>query len=129
MQIHRRPSFFPTFAIFIQVPETLTVMISYLNLLASRSDSRRQRISSSRTNLIFFSLGSLFAMVSEVLLTWALDVTNNTSSRVVHEFHSHLGDASTRTYKVKSSVRTCVLNCGFEKWSRAYQYGQVLVSL
>lgn len=87
----------------------------YLSLRASRSDSRRQRMSSSRTERRFVSScahSSSFILqihrstqlrFREYLEvgenhTWALDVADNASGGIVHKLNSDLGDTSTGTY-------------------------------
>lgn len=83
----------------------------YLNLRASRSDSRRQRMSSSRTgrNLLVCvlipispSFQPLQHGASRIFniwgcRTWALDVADNASGGIVHKLNSDLGDTSTGT--------------------------------
>jgi hypothetical protein len=97
---------------FSITPSHIQVPHPYLNLRASRSDSRRQRISSSRT------IGSFVSSQSSCFLlwrpksldrnrlsilenrTWALDVADDGSGGIVHELDSDLSDTSTGTYSI-----------------------------
>lgn len=92
----------------------------YLNLRASRSDSSRQRMSSSRTvRYLLAKMASLTIpshnCVSWIfraslrdggLRTWALDVADNASGGIVHELDSDLSDTSTGAYLTKQSAST-----------------------
>ena len=73
--------------------------IDYLSLLASRSDSSKQRISSSRTcqngiSSLVFTRGYQMLGVSY----WSLDVPDDGSGLVVHELDADLGNATARAW-------------------------------
>jgi hypothetical protein len=67
----------------------------YLRRRASRSDSKRHRISSSRT-VDFVSRCSSHPGAQS--FTWALDVADNRTSSIIHELNAHLRNTTTRTY-------------------------------
>ena len=71
----------------------------HLSLLASRSDSSKQRMSSSLTVLLSdVSACILPHCKPSHRLTWALDVPDNASGRVVHEFNAHLRHTTSRAW-------------------------------
>lgn len=43
--------------------------------------------------------------------TWALDIADNASGSVVHEFNAHLGDTSTRAYDGQVSLPLANADC------------------
>jgi len=93
----------------------------HLNLLASRSDSSRQRMSSSRTNWQTVSKNRL-ALITQLrsdsatplggTLTWAFDVANDTSRCIVHEFNTHLCHTSTGPCDFQASSVSLTAHAG-----------------
>lgn len=90
--------------------------IAYRKRLASRSDSSRHRISSSRT-VAELSGQSLLRNSSRIAArhmmharrgngshTSAFDVADDGSGLVVHELDAHLRDATTRTCNLRSAA-------------------------
>lgn len=101
----------------------------YLNLLASRSDSSRQRMSSSRTENIDVSfiahqepadlrLASSSCMLRDIrgkefcaVRTWAFDVADDASGGIVHKLDSDLSNTSSRTYIPSESIPLYLRPC------------------
>jgi hypothetical protein len=81
----------------------------YLSLLASRSDSSRQRISFSRTGKKVRSVSRVIPALG-CIHTWALDVADDASGGVVHELDADLGHTSTRACNPSES---CLVICPF----------------
>lgn len=65
----------------------------YRSLLASRSDSSKQRISFSRTSAGQISIEEV--KMGGQIATWALDVTDDASGSVVHELDADLSHTTT----------------------------------
>lgn len=93
----------------------------YLSLLASRSDSSRHRMSSSRT--VFPALASQLSRFFGFRLshrTWALDVADDGAGGVVHELDADLGHATAGAWKI-SPLTSSSIACAFslsESWNR-----------
>ena len=80
-----------------------SVVFLYLRRRASRSDSRRQRISSTRT-AGHVDLANARGARRLKNRTWALDVADDGAGLVVHELNANLGDTTTRTWSLPRAV-------------------------
>jgi len=76
----------------------LSPILAYLRRRASRSDSSRQRMSSTRTGQNFSNRGYVTQTANSISRTWAFDVPDNRTGCVVHELDANLRDTTTRTY-------------------------------
>ena len=96
---------------------------AYLRRRASRSDSRRHRISSSRT--VKYLAAAFFVSWSKIP-TWALDIANDRSGLIIHELDTHLRNTTARTFLQSLVCRLCRKAATVEDFS--YQFGQGLGS-
>ena len=76
------------------VSPSLRLFVAYRSLRASRSDSSRQRMSSSRT--VAQSVSKPNTPILRFCRTGSLDVSDDGTGGVVHEFNADLGHTSTR---------------------------------
>ncbi len=86
-------------ATFPSSPNPQKTFVPYLRRRASRSDSRRTKMSSSRTARHTKQISSCAGRANRGASghTRALDVPDDGTGGVVHELDAHLGDATTRT--------------------------------
>ena len=102
----------------------------YLSLRASRSDSSRHRMSSSRTVAHHqdqrpSSPRSLApACLGQAELTWSLDVPDDRSGLVVHELDADLRDTTARAYLESALPFPPVLRSSLRSFGVPYRCGQ-----